>query len=85
VPEKLPLSPLQAQFYLFYDWGDAWQNTRLENDVTLQSLGGGVRLSVNTNTDIDLEGVYRGNLYPNGNTNPGLSAAAFYWQIAFHY
>ena len=37
------------------------------------------------NTEIDLEGVYRGNLYPNGNSNPALSSAAFYWQIAYHY
>jgi len=85
MPDKLPITALQAQFYAFYDWGDAWQNTRLENDVVLQSAGGGVRVSVNANTEIDLEGVYRGNLYPNGNSNPALSSAAFYWQIAYHY
>ena len=85
VPDKLPISSLQAQFYAFYDWGDAWQNTRLESDVTLQSLGGGVRLSINSNTELDLEGVYRGNLYPNGTNNSPLSSAAFYWQIAYHY
>lgn len=87
IPPKFPVSSLQAQFYTFYDWGDAWQNTRLEQDVTLQSLGAGVRLFAGPTTEIDLEGVYRGNPYPTG-SGPGISAlrsAAFYWQVAFRY
>ena len=86
LPPKWPLS-LQAQFYTFYDWGQAWQNTKLEANAVLQSLGGGVRLFVNDNTEIDFEGVYRGNVYPNG-SGPGISALpseAFYWQVSFRF
>jgi hemolysin activation/secretion protein len=86
LPAKIPAT-LNAQFYTFYDWGEAWQNTRLDADVMLNSLGGGVRFFVNDSTEVDLEGVYRGNLYPNG-TGPNVSAlrtAAFYWQVSFRF
>ncbi len=86
LPAKLPIR-LAAQFYTFYDWGEAWQNTKLESDVMLNSLGGGVRFYVNDATEIDFEGAYRGNLYPNG-SGPNVSAlrtAAFYWQVSFRF
>ncbi len=86
LPAKLPVT-LNAQFYTFYDWGEAWQNTKLESDVMLNSLGGGVRLFVNQATEVDFEGVYRGNTYPNGtgtSVSP-LRTAAFYWQVSFRF
>jgi hemolysin activation/secretion protein len=86
LPAKIPLT-LSAQFYTFWDWGEAWQNTRLESDVMLNSVGGGVRLFPNDVTEVDFEGVYRGNKYPNG-SGPNVSAlrtAAFYWQVSFHF
>ncbi len=86
MPAKVPV-PVNAQFYAFWDWGDAWQNTRLESDVVLNSLGGGVRFFVGEATEVDFEGVYRGNTYPNG-TGPNVSAlrtAAFYWQASFRF
>ncbi len=86
LPAKIPAT-LNAQFYTFYDWGEAWQNTKLENDVMLNSLGAGVRLFVNDATEVDFEGAYRGNTYPNG-TGPEVSAlrtAAFYWQVSFRF
>jgi hemolysin activation/secretion protein len=82
VPKTLPFE-VRSQFYVFYDWGAAWQNTSLESDVTLRSAGGGVRLFIAGSTEIDLEGVYRLTLYPNGqgpDVSP-LNSAAFYWQI----
>jgi hemolysin activation/secretion protein len=69
LPKPIPFQ-LNSQFYAFYDWGEAWQNTRLEADVVLR-------------TELDFEGVYRVNRYPNGqgpDVSP-LSSAAFYWQI----
>ncbi len=86
LPAFLPFE-VRSQFYLFYDWGKAWQNTRLEPNVVLQSWGGGVRLFVSDSTEIDLEGVYRMNRYPNGqgpDISP-LNTAAFYWQVLFRF
>lgn len=84
---RLPVT-LQAQFYTFYNWGQAWQNDpQVEADVMLQSAGGGVRMFFNDAAELDLEGVYRGNQYPNGR-GPGISAlrtAAFYWQLSFRF
>jgi hemolysin activation/secretion protein len=86
LPAALPVE-LRSQFYAFYDWGKAFQNTQLESNVVLQSAGGGVRLFVDESTEIDFEGVYRINRYPNGQ-GPGVSAlnaAAFYWQVLFRF
>jgi hemolysin activation/secretion protein len=86
LPPKVPVT-LSAQFYTFYDWGDAWQNSKAESDVVLNSLGGGVRLFVNDSTELDFEGVYRGNTYPNGEGTEvsALRSAAFYWQASFRF
>jgi hemolysin activation/secretion protein len=87
LPAKVPLT-LNSQFYLFYDWGQVWQNDpKVEANVVLNSAGGGVRFFVNDATELDFEGVYRGNLYPNGR-GPDISAlrtAAFYWQVSFRF
>jgi len=82
LPKPIPFE-LRSQFYVFYDWGAAWQNTSLESDVTLRSAGGGVRLFLANATEIDLEGAYRINRFPNGqgsDVSP-LNSAAFYWQV----
>jgi hemolysin activation/secretion protein len=82
MPDKIPFE-MRSQFYLFYDWGAAWQNTSLESDVTLRSAGTGVRLFIAHSTEVDLEGVYRISLFPTGqgpDVSP-LNSAAFYWQV----
>ncbi len=86
LPAKVPV-PVNAQFYTFWDWGDAWQNSKAEADVVLNSLGAGVRFYVGEATEVDFEGAYRGNTYPNG-SGPNVSAlrtAAFYWQVSFRF
>jgi hemolysin activation/secretion protein len=81
-PLPLPLGlSVRPQLYVFYDWGKAWQRTSAEADVTLQSAGTGVRFYVGDRTEIDLEGVYRMNRYPNGVNTSALPATAFYWQV----
>ena len=74
---------LRSQFYVFYDWGAVSQNTALESDVVLRSAGAGVRLFIASATELDLEGVYRLNRYPNGQSVgvPALNSGALYWQI----
>lgn len=86
LPAFVPFD-VRSQLYLFYDWGKVYQNTRLEPNAVLQSWGGGVRLFVSDSTEIDLEGVYRMNRYPNGQ-GPDISAlntAAFYWQVLYRF
>jgi hemolysin activation/secretion protein len=84
IPLPKPIQfELRSQFYIFYDWGAAWQNTPLESDATLRSAGTGVRLFIANATEVDLEGAYRINRFPNGqgpDVSP-LNSAAFYWQV----
>ena len=73
----------QATFYGFYDWGETWQEQKLDLDHTLRSLGGGVRMALGDHLEIDLEGVSRLTRTPNGPPPDGqrLKSTAFYWQV----
>ena len=74
---------LPTQFYIFYDWGEEWQNQQFGLDMHVSSVGGGVRFSVTRRVDIDFVGLHRINLYPTG-TGPSISAlrgSAFYWRV----
>jgi len=87
LPKQIPFD-LRSQFYIFYDWGKVWQNDPdNEANVTLQSAGGGVRLFPGASAEIDFEGVYRMNRYPDGQ-GPNISAmisTAFYWQVLYRF
>ncbi|HEV7267664.1 MAG TPA: ShlB/FhaC/HecB family hemolysin secretion/activation protein [Falsiroseomonas sp.] len=48
-----------AQFYLFRDFGRSWENLETDRDVTLESWGGGVRLFLTENVQLDVEAVRR--------------------------
>jgi hemolysin activation/secretion protein len=48
-----------AQFYLFRDFGRTWENLRTDLDRTVESWGGGVRLSLTDSVQLDIEGVRR--------------------------
>lgn len=72
-----------AQFYMFYDWGQSFENQPDQPDRRLSSAGAGVRLLVDRRTEIQFEGVTRFNRYPQGNL-PGiqpLSQDAAYWRV----
>lgn len=75
--------PVGAQFYGFFDWGEAWQNQRTDPNARLQSAGGGVRFTFTRYTELDLEGVARQTRLPQGVTSntPPLNASAFYWRV----
>ncbi len=79
-----PLS-LAAQFYIFYDWGETWQNLSTDHAAMINSAGGGVRAQVTQHVEVDLEGLARFNRFPNGGSSAsGVSAldgAAFYWRV----
>lgn len=78
---------LHAEFYVFYDWGEVWQQQKLDLDHTLRSLGGGVRVYADPYLELDLEGVDRLTRTPDGpapEVSP-LKSAALYWQVVVHY
>ena len=78
---------LAAQFYAFYDWGETWEQSRLEQDHTLRSIGGGVRLYGGERFEIDVEGDSRLTRTPNGSP-PAVSrlkSSAVYWQAVAHF
>ena len=86
IPSFVPFD-VRTQLYTFYDWGKAFQNTHLEQNVTLQSLGIGARVFVSDVAEIDLEAAHRINRYPNGqgpDITP-LKSLAFYWQVLFRF
>jgi hemolysin activation/secretion protein len=86
LPAFVPVET-RTQLYAFYDWGKAFQNTPLEANVALDSFGGGLRLFISDAAEIDFEGVYRVNRYPNGQ-GPGVSplkGGAFYWQVLYRF
>lgn len=75
-------SDISTQFYLFYDWGETWNNQEADPNVHLSSAGGGMRMQVTPRLEVDLEGLARFNRFPNG-SGPGVSAlygGAFYWR-----
>jgi hemolysin activation/secretion protein len=74
---------IAAQFYIFYDRGEAWQLLSSEPNVRLSSEGIGVRLNLTRYTELDLEGDIRNTRLPEGTstTVKPLKAEAFYWRV----
>ena len=75
--------PATAQFYVFYDQGEVYQNQHAEANARLSSEGIGVRTYLTRFTEIDLEGDVRNTRLPLG--TPGVvkpdAAEAFYWRV----
>jgi hemolysin activation/secretion protein len=74
------------QFYLFYDWGETWQNLSTDHAAMINSAGGGVRSQLTRYVEVDLEGLARFNRFPTGGDSPGsgvspLYGGAFYWRV----
>ncbi|MGG5820954.1 ShlB/FhaC/HecB family hemolysin secretion/activation protein [Falsiroseomonas sp. HW251] len=73
---------LTAQYYAFWDWGQAWDNGVDAQTRRLSSVGAGVRFIGARNTEIQLEGVSRLVTRPQGElTVDPLSTNAFYWRV----
>ncbi len=78
---------VNSQFYVFYDWGEVWQNQANTLAPHIASTGGGVRVQATRQVEVDLEGLARLNRYPSG-MGTGISAlngAAFYWRVLAHF
>jgi hemolysin activation/secretion protein len=74
-----------AQFYMFRDYGVAWQNLPTDPTLLLSSFGGGVRLALTENLLVDLEGVHRITRQPDGTFVKPLPASAFFFRVLARY
>ena len=77
-------SEVASQFYLFYDWGQTWQNQAADYKTKVASVGGGARLQITRYAELDLEALGRFNVYPTGGQNTGISAIngiGLYWRV----
>jgi hemolysin activation/secretion protein len=80
---------ISTQYYVFYDWGETWQNLSIDHAAMINSAGGGVRMQVTRYTEVDFEGLARFNKFPTGGSVPGctvncvspLYGGAFYWRV----
>jgi hemolysin activation/secretion protein len=74
---------ITSQWYLFYDWGETWQNQATDFAAKVGSAGGGVRSQLTHNVEVDLEILARFNRYPTGSGNAisPLHGSAFYWRV----
>ena len=72
-----------SQFYVFYDWGEVWQNQSTTLAPRLASAGGGVRIQATRYVEVDFEGLARLNRFPNGTgvDVSALNGGAFYWRV----
>src|SRR5262249_40176862 len=71
---------VQSQFYIFYDWGEAWENLSTARGARLAWAGGGARLQVSRNVEVDFEALGRLVLQPPPSTND-LNGIGLYWRV----
>jgi len=69
-----------SQFYLFYDWGEVWQNLSTDYHARIASAGGGVRLQMTSYVELDLEALGRFNKQPPPLTSPE-NGIGLYWRL----
>jgi hemolysin activation/secretion protein len=69
-----------SQFYLFYDWGETWQNQSLDFATRLASAGGGIRLQMTNRLELDLEALDRFTKRPPPSTSD-INGIGLYWRI----
>ncbi|WP_297493833.1 ShlB/FhaC/HecB family hemolysin secretion/activation protein [Acidocella sp.] len=78
---------LGAQFYGFYDWGETWSNLKTDLNHQVRSAGGGVRLGLTKNLEMDGEVVERltTQLEPKVTGTAPLSETVIYWGVTARY
>ena len=69
-----------SQFYVFYDWGQTWQNQSSDFSARLISAGSGVRLQVTKNVEVDFEAVMRMARRPPPVTSD-INGIGLYWRV----
>ena len=78
---------LGAQFYGFYDWGETWSNLPTDLNHRIASTGGGVRLGLTRNIELDGEVTHRlvRQLSPASTNVAPLSETVIYWGVTARY
>jgi hemolysin activation/secretion protein len=69
-----------GQFYLFYDWGEGWQNLKTDSAARVASAGGGMRLQMTSYVELDLEALGRLALRPPPSA-ADLNGIGLYWRV----
>lgn len=72
---------LQPTLYGFYDWGHSWENQAVDANRRLRSFGVGLRVPVNDQVEVMLEGVRRQTRQPGGAGSAVLQADALFWRV----
>ncbi len=75
---------IATQFYIFYDWGETWQNQGSDSKTKVASAGGGTRLQITRHAELDLEALERFNRFPTGGASTGVSGlkdVGLYWRL----
>jgi hemolysin activation/secretion protein len=75
---------VSSQFYLFYDWGETWQNLSTDYAARLVSAGGGVRLQITNYVELDLEALGRLTTHPPPLVND-MNGIGLYWRLVGRY
>jgi hemolysin activation/secretion protein len=78
---------LGAQFYGFYDWGETWSNLPADLNHKIESAGGGVRLGLTRDLELDGEVTHRltTQLDPAATNVAPLSEVVVYWGVTARY
>ena len=78
---------LGAQFYGFYDWGEVWSNLPTDLNHRVASVGGGVRLGLTRDLELDGEVAHRlvTRLAPASTDVAPLSETIIYWGVTARY
>jgi hemolysin activation/secretion protein len=71
---------LGSQFYVFYDWGETWQNQGSDAATHLASAGGGARMQISNRVELDVEALGRITKRPAPATSD-LNGIGLYWRI----
>ena len=77
-----------TQFYIFYDWGETWQNVGADQKAVVTSVGGGARIQITSYAELDVEALGRFNVYPTGGQGTGVQAIngiGLYWRLLGHF
>jgi len=88
---ELPITPalgdnrFNSQFYVFRDFERAYENLSTDPDRRLSSWGGGVRTVVSDTVQIDLEGVHRETVRPDGAQADRLKETAFFFRTLIRF
>ena len=69
------------QFYGFYDWGETWENKKLDNNKRLASYGVGLRSTLTPRVEVDVEVLRRLTRRVDGAGVKPLGDTAFYWRL----